>query len=520
VIESHIRELLDAVVGVAGDLDLPDVLRRIVRSACELVDAQYGALGILGPDQDFSEFIEVGIDRTEWGRIGELSTDRGVLAVPIGVRETVFGNLYLAEKRGGGEFTEHDEALVAALAVAAGIAAGNATLFEQMRRREQWLEASHQVISALLTGEEPTATFRLIAERARVVSGASVGAFARPLTDDGSTLVFEVVDSEDPHERQELAGVTIPAKETATGLAFSSGRPVVVRRYGEHLAAERAGSATRLPAMVKDLDSAIAIPLSVGDETLGVLLVAKVRDAAPFTDADVQLVQTFAKHATLALEFDRAEEDRRRLAVFEDRVRIARDLHDLVIQRLFATGLGLEGLSRLIPQPEVAERVTGFVHDLDRTIRDVRNSIFSLQEPAEVQGSLRSELLRLAHDAAEMLGFEPQIGFEGPLDTMVPDRVRGELVATLREALSNAARHAAASTVSVEIMVDRRGRQLTVTVADDGVGIPESLLKRSGLANLAERAARWNGSLSVRRTGERGGTTLAWTITLPPATGG
>jgi signal transduction histidine kinase len=137
--------------------------------------------------------------------------------------------------------------------------------------------------------------------------------------------------------------------------------------------------------------------------------------------------------------FDQAEEDRRRLTVFEDRDRIARDLHDLVIQRPFSTGLGLEGLSRLIQQPEVAERVTGFVHDLDLTIRDVCNSIFSLQEPAEIQGSLRSELLRLAHESAEALGFEPRIGFQGPLDTLVPDGVRGELIATLREALSNAA---------------------------------------------------------------------------------
>jgi signal transduction histidine kinase len=443
---------------------------------------------------------------------------RSFLGVPIRVRETVFGNLYLAEKRGGREFTQQDEALVVALAAAAGVAIENATLFEQMRRRERWLEASHQVTSALLTGKEPNDTFRLIAGLARVIAGASVGAIARPHAGDRSTLVFEVVDAEDPLDREQLAGLTAPTEGTASGAAFTSGRPVVVRQYGDHVATQQAGSSARLPPMVKELDSAIAVPLTVGDETLGVLLVAKFRDKAPFTDGEVQLVQTFAAHAALALEFDRAEEDRRRLAVFEDRDRIARDLHDLVIQRLFATGLGLEGLSRLIQQPEVAERVTGFVHDLDLTIRDVRNSIFSLQEPAEIQGSVRSELLRLAHESAEALGFEPRIGFEGALDTLVPDGVRGELIATLREALSNAARHAEATSVSVDVVVDRQGRQLTVTVTDDGVGVPDEPVRRSGLANLAERAARWNGTLSLRRTGERG-TTLAWTVALPAAMG-
>ena len=552
MIESHIRGLLDAATSVAADSNLPDVLRRTVRSACELVDARYGALGVLGPDRKFSEFITVGVDRAERQRIGKLPTGHGILGlliadprsrrladlrkhpaaygfppghprmrsflgVPIRVRETVFGNLYLTEKRGNEAFTDQDEELVVALAAAVGVTIENAILFDKARRRERWLEASHQVTSALLVGGEPNTTFRLIAERARVVAGASVAAIARPRAGDRSTLVFEVVEAEDPREQEQFAGVTVPAEGTAIGLAFTSARPVVIRQYGDHVLAQQTGSATQLPAMVKDLDSAVAVPLTVGDETLGVLLVAKFRDSVAFTDADVQLVQTFAGHAALALQFSRAEEDRRRLAVFEDRDRIARDLHDLVIQRLFATGLGLEGLSRLIVQPEVAERMTAFVHDLDRTIRDVRNSIFSLREPAEPRTSLRSELLGLALESTEVLGFEPRISFDGPLDTLVPDRVRGDLIATLREALSNAGRHAMATSVSADISVDRQGRQLTVTVTDDGVGIPDAPVRSSGLANLAERAARWNGTLSVQRTGERG-TKLAWTVDLPVQT--
>ncbi|HEY4460091.1 MAG TPA: histidine kinase, partial [Pseudonocardiaceae bacterium] len=268
-----------------------------------------------------------------------------------------------------------------------------------------------------------------------------------------------------------------------------------------------------LPPMVRDLDSAVSVPLIAGDETLGVLVVAKFRDRAPFTDTEVQLAKSFAAHAALAVQFARAEQDRRRLAVFEDRDRIARDLHDLVIQRLFATGLGLEGLSRLITVPKIAERLTSFANDLDRTIRDVRNSIFSLQEPVEARGDLRSELLRIAHDSVGVLGFEPRIGFDGPLDSAVPAAVRKDLIATLREALSNAARHAQASTVSVDVTVDRSGRTVSLTVVDDGIGLPDEPGRRSGLANLAERAARWGGTFSARRADERG-SELIWTVPL------
>jgi signal transduction histidine kinase len=265
--------------------------------------------------------------------------------------------------------------------------------------------------------------------------------------------------------------------------------------------------------MLKDLDSAIAVPLVVGDETLGVMLIAKFRDKVPFTDTEVQLAQTFAAHAALAVAFARAEEDRHRLAMFEDRDRIARDLHDLVIQRLFATGLGLEGLSRLITDPKIAERLTGFANDLDRTIRDVRNSIFSLQEPVEARGDLRSELLRIAHESAGALGFEPKIGFDGPLDSAVSTAVRKDLIATLREALSNAGRHARATTVSVDVTVDRAGRSVTLAVVDDGIGIPDKPGRRSGIGNLEGRAIRWGGEFSVRRA-EDHGTELIWTVPL------
>jgi signal transduction histidine kinase len=399
-----------------------------------------------------------------------------------------------------------------ALAAVAGVAIENATLFEQVRRRERWLAASYDVTTALLAGQDLDTTLSLIAERARVVAGASVGGIARPRDGDRSVLVFDVVEPPGA-DADRLAGLAVPAENTATGIAFTSRRSVVVREYGDHVIKQQQGHAEELPPMLRDLDSTVAVPLIAGAETLGVLVVARFRDKAPFTDTEVQLAESFAGHAALAVQFARAEQDRRRLAVFEDRDRIARDLHDLVIQRLFATGLGLEGIGRLVTDTTAADRITGFVQDLDRTIRDIRNAIFSLQEPEQAQGSLRSELLRTVLDAAGPLGFEPRIGLDGPLDSAVPDPVRSDLVGTLSEALSNVVRHASATEVTIEVSVDRAGRRLALIVDDNGIGIPPTQQRRSGLANIGERAARWRGTCSVHPA-PGGGTRLEWTVTL------
>ncbi|MFC3454106.1 sensor histidine kinase [Amycolatopsis speibonae] len=495
--------ILDAVAGIAHDLSPSDVLRRMVESACELTGAPFGALSVL----DSGEFIRFA---DAWVKPPSEDESR---VIPLRVRGRIFGMLYLARKPDGEEFTEAEEGLLVALTAAAGVVIENAALFDQVQRRERWLEASYHVTGALLTDQDLTATLHLIAERARVVAGGTAGAVALP-SGDGK-LVFEIVEPPGP-DADKLAGVAVPTQGTATGMAFTSGKPVVVRDYGEKVLEYQGDNASAMPAAIKDLDSTIAVPLIVGEQKLGVLLVAKFRDKTPFSAYDVQLAETFAAHAALAVEFARAQQDRQRLAVFEDRDRIARDLHDLVIQRLFAIGLGLEGLSRLAAEPAVADRVTGFAHEIDRTIREIRNSIFSLQEPAEAQGSLRSELLRVALDAG--CASEPRVGFDGPLDSTVPDTVRSDLIATLREALSNVVRHAGATTVAVDVSVDRDGRWLRLSVVDDGVGMPVEPGHRSGVANLAERAARWSGSFSVEARPE-GGTRLDWSVELPARQG-
>ncbi|TVT17273.1 GAF domain-containing protein [Amycolatopsis acidiphila] len=499
------------MVGIAADLRLPDVLRRIVESACELVDAEHGVIAELLPEHRLGRVIEVGGPHG-YGCQDDLPHGSGTIAVPIRLRESVFGRLYVTGKRGGRVFAEQDREWLVALAAAASIAVENASLYEQALRRERWREASQQVTAALLAGEDSGTTLHTIADRARVVANASGGAIALPSQTDSSALVFEIIASPYP-EYHRLVGAIVPKEGTASGQAYTTGKPVVVSQYGGHVAVQQANSDIDVPRSIKDLDSAVAVPLIAGGDKLGVLLVVKFRDADPFTDAEVELVRDFAAHAALAVAFARAEEDRRRLVVFEERDRIARDLHDLVIQRLFAIGLGLEGLSRLTARPELAERVTGFVRDLDRTIRDVRNSIFSLQEPAEAHGGVRSDLLRMTQDSVGMLGFEPRISFDGPLDAAVAGPVRSDLLATVREALSNVARHAAASSVSIEVLVDRNGRQLSLTVLDDGVGGAVDPPRASGLANLKQRAARWHGALSVEPRPD-GGTKLAWTAVL------
>jgi signal transduction histidine kinase len=542
--ESRVHRLLDAVVNVTSNLSLPDVLYRVVQSACELVGARYGLLCVLGADHTPAEVSDVGLDPALLAQVGELTSPGGVLAelaatpkpirlhdvrplfevydfppnhpltrsflgVPIRVRGELFGTMYLTEKVGEGDFSEEDQEVVIALTAAAGIAVENARLYEQTHRRELWLQASNEITGALLSGQSTSSVLDMIARRARTVAGAAVAAIA--LTSDGAEdLALEVVDG--PRAKA-LEGRTVPVTG-AMGQVLRSSRPVVLEGPTEPATWLGDVSADRL-ADVRDLTSVLLVPLAAGEHVLGVLMVAKEQGQTSFTDVDGQMVQTFAAQAALTLEFARAQEDRQRLAVFQDRDRIARDLHDLVIQRLFATGLGLAGMARLVVRPEVAERLQGFVNDLDQTIRDIRRSIFSLQEVPEDLGpvSLRGQLLRTAQEAATPLGFEPRLSFEGPLDTTVPETVRADLLATLREALSNAARHAGARTVRVEVSVDGHGEQLDLRVRDDGHGVDPAAAQGSGLVNMTERAARWGGNCTLHSVAGAGAE-LRWSVPL------
>jgi signal transduction histidine kinase len=490
-------------------------------------------LGVIGIDGKFTEFVHEGSDPNasvfDFGALQAVSGDAGkhptisgipadqpsvpgLLQLPILVRGNVYGKLYLAGKTDGTDFTDADHELVASYVPAAGAAISGGLKRDELERREQWLEASHLVTGAMLAGEGSSVAMRLIAERARKVTGAPAAAIARPNADN-TILIFEIVDLS-VDLGVPVVGLKVPVDGSATGLAFTSGRRVLVRGYGSHVVAKQAAATANLPSIVTDLDSAVCIPLRASDETVGVLTLARFSGEKPFTEREAQLAEMFASDAALAVQYARADDDRRRLAVLEDRDRIARDLHDLVIQRLFAIGLGLEGISKMIVRPEVAERMTGFVKDIDRTMDDLRASIFSLQESVRRPGSLRSELLRVALESADALGFEPRLDFDGPIDSVVPADVRADLLPALREALTNVARHAQATEVLVEISVDRGGQHLTMVVDDNGIGIPAQRDRRSGLANLAERAARHGGGFSATQV-PAGGTRVVWQVKVP-----
>jgi signal transduction histidine kinase len=535
----RLQGLLQAVVAIGSHLELGDVLDRIVRTAANLADARYAALGVLDPastERRLSQFITIGIEAEQIERIGDLPHGRGVLGllidepeairlidlaehpasygfppnhppmttflgVPINVRGEAFGNLYLTEKRGGGPFTAADEQIVLALATAAGLAVQNARLYEEARNRQAWLEASSDITTQLLGGASATEMFPLIVSRARELAGGRVAFLALP-NGDGT---LRVADAEgDVGDR--LLGLTIPAHSMAA----------LVMEQGRSEAVPNAQNDPRIwQEVVKTAEAgpALFVPLGGGDAVMGVLVVTNHIGAPGFSDDVVRLVESFAGQAAIALRLGAAAADREQLAVLGDRDRIARDLHDLVIQRLFATGMALEGALRNMQPEGAAERVRRSVDDLDTTIKEIRSTIFALQSPAPHAGEgLRSAITQALQTAAESLGFQPRVTFGGAIDTLVPSNVGEQLIAVLREALSNAARHAGAT--AVEVQVDADPSRVVLVVRDDGRGIPRGG-RRSGLANLATHAQDLGGTFDARG-GSGGGTVIEWSVPLPP----
>lgn len=527
----RLRALLDAVVGIGADLDLPSMLSRIVEAACGLVGARYGALGVVGSDHMLEEFVTHGIDPKIHAAIGDLPRGRGVLGlliadprpvrmpdvtqhpqsygfppnhppmhsflgVPVRIRDQIFGNLYLAEKQGAREFTEDDEEIVVALAAAAGVAIENARLFEIAHRRERWLSAAAEITGVLLGEVRRTDALRLVARRAREVAEAEM-VLVLLYDEELGHFTVEVVDTADGGASQ-LVGAVLSATETSFVESATDRRHTIV---------ESLGKAAPWPVPVTD-GPAVVSPLAAADTLHGVLVVAHPSGRARYSDDDLPLLASFAGQAALALERARAQEERELLVVLEDRERIARDLHDVVIQRLFATGLQLQSAVPLAVRPEIGQRINAAVDDLDSTIRDIRRAIFELRTP--MSAALRTEIRDLVDAAAGPLGFRPSLEMSGPIDSAVPDAVRPDLIAVLQEALSNAVRHAHAGRVTVGVHVNTG--QLTLTVQDDGVGTnPDAA--RGGLVNLRERATQQGGTFEVR-PGEPSGTILRWSVPL------
>ncbi|HEY7488419.1 MAG TPA: GAF domain-containing protein, partial [Streptosporangiaceae bacterium] len=399
----------------------------------------------------------------------------------------------------GGEFDEEDENVVIALATAAGVAIENARLFEEVRRRELGLDASSEVTRALLTGADRGEVFELMARRAREMTEADT-AFVAVATQDGKLLVVEAADGA---YAESVRGLQVPVAGSLPGRVLRGGSPGSLDDdHDDPVLAEALGSIPIGPTSI--------MPLGAGESVHGLLGVARSEGSPSFPEATGRMLQAFAEQSAIVLELAERRRDAERLTMLEDRDRIAKDLHDLVIQRLFATGITLSGAARLTTRPEVASRIQHTIHDLDDTIRQIRSTIFALQTPpGERLGGLRSQILAVVRGAEESLGFAPAVSLQGLLDTAVPDDVGEQLLAVLGEALSNVARHAHAG--KVVITVEAR-EDLLLRVADNGVGI-EPGGRRGGLRNMIERAAALGGECTIE-PGDTGGTVVEWRVPL------
>ncbi|GAB3271091.1 GAF domain-containing protein [Sinomonas notoginsengisoli] len=529
--QERMRGLLAAVVSIAEELTLEAVLERVVASAQELVGAKYAALGVLGPDgTHLSLFVTVGLDEETVKKIGPRPTGHGVLGllirepqpirlhdlgshpdsygfpanhppmktflgVPVRVRDAVFGNLYLTEKANGEDFNAEDEDLVVALAAAAGVAIENARLFSNIARRQQWREASMEAAGKVLGLDDPSTGSELIADQALTISESDLVAILRPR---GAGM---------GHEWRAVAG---PAKDAFDEVARAGALTVAakVSVAGEALLL----TGTEVLGPDTPIRHVLVVPCGQSGQDAGAAVFGRLHPD-PYSVVDFEMAPAFCAYASLALQVARQHRQREELLVFTDRDRIARDLHDVVIQRLFAAGLSLQGLRRFVGQGadagRAAEKIDSITGELDETIAALRSTIYSLNE-ARSGDSLSARLVRVVQERTEELPTTPRVELLGPIDTAVSVAVGDQALAVLTESVSNVVRHARADSLWVTVSVAHG--EFELVVADDGRGLGE-VTRRSGLKNVEERAAALGGSFELGPA-EDGGTRLRWAVPL------
>ncbi|MGB3480931.1 MAG: GAF domain-containing sensor histidine kinase [Mycobacterium sp.] len=538
IVESRDRldGLVEAMLAVTSGLDLDATLRTIVHTAIELIDARYGALGVRGHHHELVEFIYEGIDENTRARIGPLPQGRGVLGaliddprpirltnirghdasvgfpanhppmttflgVPIRIRDEVFGNLYLTEKASGQPFSEDDEVLTQALAAAAGIAIDNARLFEQSRTRQAWIEATRDIATELLGGAEPARVFRLVAEEALKLTNAEVALVVVPTDNEAPAeevrelLVVEAAGN--VHRDAELVR-PIPVSGNAIGEAFSARTP-------------RLADASEVPTGIFDTTGPVMLlPMRTTDAVAGVAVLMRAPGTAPFNAEHLAMMAAFVDQATLAWDLANAQRRVRELDVLTDRDRIARDLHDHVIQRLFAVGLALQGTIPRTRSPEAQRRLADCVDDLQNVIQEIRTTIFDLHGGSESVTRLRQ---RLDETIAQFgaAGLRTTVQYVGPL-SVVDAALAEHAEAVLREAVSNAVRHSGATELTITVKVED---DLRIDVIDNGVGFPpDGAITESGLDNLRRRAKDSGGAFSIG-VADGNGTAVSWSAPLP-----
>ncbi|OBK30643.1 histidine kinase [Mycobacterium asiaticum] len=526
--------LLEAMLVVTSGLEINETLRSIVHSATKLVEARYGALEIHDRDNRVLNFVHEGIDEETVRRIGHLPEGLGVigllidepkalrlddvsqhpasvgfpthhppmrtfLGVPVRVRDVAFGTLYLTDKTNGQPFSDDDEVLVQALAAAAGIAIANARLYQQAKARQSWIEATRDIATELLSGTEPATVFRLVGEEAIKLTAADAALVAVPLdentpaADVTELLVIETVGVD---SLTSLAGQTIPVAGTALGEVFANGTPRQIDRL------DLDGMAGLVPA-----GPALLLPLRATDTVAGVVVVLRHGGLGPFTDEQLEMMVAFADQAALALQLATSQRQMRQLDVLTDRDRIARDLHDHVIQRLFAVGLSLQGTVPRTREPEVQQRLSEAIDDLQAVIQEIRTTIFDLHGASQGITRLRQRIDEAVGQFAGA-GLRTTVQYIGPV-SVVDAGLADHAEAVVREAVSNAARHARAVTLAVRVRVED---DLCIEVSDNGCGMPDDYTG-SGLMNLRRRAEEVGGEFTVENQ-PGGGTLVRWSAPL------
>ena len=531
-------QLLESALILSSDLSLQVVLQRIIDLAAKLTDARYGALGVVGSGGRLLDFVTTGITPEERQAIGPLPVGLGILGVPIrdakplrlrrisgdprhvgfpphhppmesflGApvkgRGRVFGNIYLTEKQGAPEFDAEDEAALLVLATQAGVAIENARLFEESRRRGQWLDAVREISSAMLAGAEIDGVLQTIARRARELVDAATAAIvtSAPGTESGP-LSVKVADGA---HAAELVGLPVPMDGSVSGDVMRSGRATVVAD------ASRDERTYQPMVALGHMGPMVLVPLVLRGRPFGSLMVANPVGGGGFDEEAVRLVATFADQASVALEYGRAQRELSRLSVFDERERIGRELHDGVIQSLFSVGMGLQATASRSRDPEVESRVEAAVGEIDRAIRDLRNYIFGLRPGILADRQLEQALEDLAREFEEKSGVTTVTDIDGAVAAELAPRA-ADLVQLTREALSNVGKHAQATTCRVSL--HRDGEDAILEIDDDGRGFdPAAPQTGLGLHNLKDRGIAIGGRIAVKsKAGE--GTTIQIAIPI------
>lgn len=533
------ERLLRAIIVLGSELDLGATLQRIVTAATDLIDAPYGAIGVRGQDGGIVKFVHSGIGaeiqrligRTPVGkgllgiplndervvRMGDLSEHsatvgfpehhprmRAFLGLPIMVRGEVFGSLYLADDDPERTFSETDEMMVQGLVSAAATAIDNAQLFERATAIAEWTKASREITTALLSGVEGVSSpLQLIAERACELTDAEQAIVLVPSDPElppTETHVLIVSAAAGPNADL-VVGQEVPIEDSTTGAVFRSGRPAITDSF-------------RYPIIAfTDVGErpAVVVPLQARDGIVGVIAVARAVHHAPFDNSHLELMGDFADHAAMALTLAAAREQARELMIVADRERIAHDLHDHVIQRIFAVGMDLQGTAAMARSPQVASRLNRTIDDLQSTINQIRTAVFKLEPSAGWGGTFRQRVQDAVAELTENRQIATTLHISG--STMaVGDELSDHAEAVLREAVSNAIRHSGATSLTIEVAV---ADDLVLDILDDGCGIEASNTRRSGLANMLRRAQQVHGTCDIEAPAD-GGTHVRWTAPIAP----